>query len=133
MATIDASLYVALINDHELHHARSWAWFETARTKQEPMAAPAILLAEVASALGRGPGETEARQAIRDLERSSIIELVPVTRALARRAAELAAEHRLRGCDAIYVALAERRGDQLVTLDRQQVERGAKVVVTRQP
>ena len=133
MAVIDASLYVALINDHEVHHTRSWAWFETARADQERIAAPAILLAEVASALGRGPGETEARQAAKDLEQSSIIELVPVTQALARRAAAIAAKHRLRGCDAIYVALADRLDDQLVTLDRQQLERGAKVVLTRRP
>jgi predicted nucleic acid-binding protein len=39
----------------------------------------------------------------------------------------------IRGCDAIYVALAEDLGTELVTLDRQQRERGSAIVPTREP
>jgi len=45
----------------------------------------------------------------------------------------LAAEHRIRGCDAVYVALARQLDMPLITLDRQQLERGAAVVATRVP
>jgi predicted nucleic acid-binding protein len=70
---------------------------------------------------------------VQQLARSEVIELIPVTLAVAERAALIAAEHRIRGCDAVYVALAEQLSDALVTLDRQQLERGAAVVPVRAP
>lgn len=42
---------------------------------------------------------------------------------LAQEAARLAAEHRLRGADSVYAAVARQYGATLVTLDRQQLER----------
>ena len=134
MAVIDASVYVALINAHEREHGSSWTWFEQAKAAQEVVVAPVVLLAEVAAALSRGVGDPVlVHQVVQQLMRSSLIELTPVTKTLAGRAAAIAADHRVRGCDAIYVALAEQRGDQLVTLDRQQLERGGAVVAVRQP
>ena len=56
-----------------------------------------------------------------------------VTEALAVRAAEIAAGQKIRGCDSIYVALAEQLEMELVTFDGQQLERAAAVVVTRTP
>ncbi len=134
MAVVDASVYVALINAREPDHASSWAWFERTEAAQERIVAPVILLAEVAAAVSRGIGDsTLARQVVEQLQRSAVIELVPVTPALAARAAAIAADHRLRGCDAVYVALAEELAECLVTLDQQQLERGAAVVTTRCP
>lgn len=134
MAVIDASVYIALINAREESHASSWAWFEGAKRAQEPILAPAILLAEVSAALARGVGDKVlAHRVVEQLKRSAAAELVPVTLALAEHAALIAAEHQIRGCDAVYVALADQRGDSLVTLDRQQLERGAAVVPTHQP
>ncbi|HEY2737793.1 MAG TPA: PIN domain-containing protein, partial [Thermoanaerobaculia bacterium] len=99
-----------------------------------PVVSPAILLSEVASALGRGLGDEElARQSVSLLRSRRLVELFPVTEGLAARAAEIAAEQRLRGCDAIYVALARQLDMELVTLDHQQLERGAAVVRTRTP
>ncbi|MGQ9584565.1 MAG: type II toxin-antitoxin system VapC family toxin [Anaerolineae bacterium] len=134
MAVIDASVYVALVHTQGDHHDRAWAWFEKAQAAGEPVAAPAILLAEVAAALSRGLGEPAlARRLVRQLGRSAVVDLVPVTLALALRAAELAVAHRLRGCDALYVALAQQRGESLITFDRQQLERGAAAAAVRQP
>jgi predicted nucleic acid-binding protein len=134
MAVIDASVYVALIHAHEKDHMASWAWFERAKAAQEPVIAPVILLAEVAAALSRGIGDLQlAHRVVRQLKDSGLIELVPVTLALAERAAAIAADHRIRGCDAIYVALADQSGDCLVTIDRQQLERGAAIVIAREP
>jgi len=131
---MDASVYVALINAHEKDHTTSWAWFEQAKAAREPIVAPVILLAEVAAALSRGIGDSVlAHRAVRQLAHSGLIELVPVTLAMAERAAAIAADQRIRGCDAIYVALADRLGDCLVTLDRRQLERGAAIVSAREP
>ena len=134
MAVIDASVAVALVNSHEQEHGSSWAWLEQARATGESVTAPAILLAEVAAALTRGMGDPAlARRVVQQLVRAELVELVPVTLIMAQQAAAIAAEHRIRGCDAIYVALAEQLGGQLVTLDRQQLQRGEAVVRVRVP
>jgi predicted nucleic acid-binding protein len=132
MAVIDASVYIALVNAHETEHASSWAWFEQAKRAEESVVAPVILLAEVAAALSRGMGDPAlARRVAQQLARSEAIELIQIT--MAERAAEIAAEHRIRGCDAVYVALADQLSEILVTLDRQQLERGAALVTVRAP
>jgi predicted nucleic acid-binding protein len=134
MAVIDASVYIALVNAHEREHSSSWAWFEQAREADEQVVAPVILLAEVAAALSRGVGDpTLAHRVVRQLARSEVIELIPITMAMAGQAAEIAAGHRIRGCDAVYVALASQLSDTLVTLDRQQLERGSALVAVRTP
>lgn len=134
MAVIDASVYIALLNAHESCHASSWAWFQQKQLAGETISAPVILLAELAAGLSRGLGQPAlANQAVQQLLQTKLIDLVPITSALAERAAVIAADYQIRGCDAIYVALAEQLDDELVTLDQQQLERGAAVVTTRSP
>ena len=134
MAVIDASVYVALINAKEEHHATSWKWFEDAQASAESIIAPAILLAEVASALSRGVGDSSlAHRAVEHIKRAGIIEVVPVALPIAELAASIAADHQIRGCDAIYVATAKQYSETLITLDRQQLERAISVVNTRTP
>ncbi|HEX9736663.1 MAG TPA: type II toxin-antitoxin system VapC family toxin [Thermoanaerobaculia bacterium] len=134
MAVVDASVYVALVHADEPGHADSWAWLRSAQARREPLRAPAILAAEVAAAVGRGTNTPElSHQIVQQLLTFNVVELVPVSVHLAGRAAVVAADHRLRGCDAVYVALADQLDDVLVTLDRQQLERGADLVQTRRP
>ena len=45
----------------------------------------------------------------------------------------MAARLGVRGADAAYLALAAERNDALVTLDRQQLERGKDAVEVRRP
>ena len=52
-----------------------------------------------------------------------------LTTTVARQAASLAATHRLKGADAVYVAVARRYGTTLVSRDDEQRTRGAAVVV----
>jgi predicted nucleic acid-binding protein len=134
MAVIDASVYVALINAKEKEHTSSWEWFEQTKEEQQTIAAPVILLAEVAAALSRGVGDLVlAHRVVEQLKRSRVIELVPVNLALAEQAAVIAGDYRIRGCDAIYVALASQLEDCLITLDQQQLERAAAIVDIRKP
>ncbi|MEW5960679.1 MAG: PIN domain-containing protein [Chloroflexota bacterium] len=134
MAIIDASVYITLMNAHESHHTAAWDWFQLVQAAGESLAAPVILLPEMAAGLSRGLGNAPlAHQVVRQLVQAQLIDMIPVTPALAERAAAIAADHQLRGCDAIYVALAEQLGDELVTLDQQQLERGAALVTTRKP
>lgn len=134
MPVVDASVCVALFNADEPGHPASRRWLAERQGEAEPIVSPVILLAEVAAALGRGLGDADlARQAVRLLRGRHLLELFPVTETLAARAAEIAAEQKIRGCDAIYVALARQLEMELVTQDRQQLERGAAVVATRAP
>ncbi|MCA9871279.1 MAG: PIN domain-containing protein [Anaerolineae bacterium] len=134
MAVIDTSVYVTLINPNETAHEAAWAWYVNAIREGEPLVAPAIILPEVAAALSRGVDDRDlAHRAADRLLRSRTVELVPVSLALAQQAAAIAADHRIRGCDAIFVALAQYRADVLITLDRQQLERGSAVVTVRSP
>jgi predicted nucleic acid-binding protein len=134
MAVIDASVYVTLMNAHEAAHDSSWAWFEQAKRSGEAIRAPAILIVEVAAAFSRGLGDPAlAHQVVRQLLRTRTIELAPVTVELAERAAAIAADCGIRGKDAVYVALAEQSAEPLITLDRQQLERGRVVAATGEP
>ncbi|MES1244758.1 MAG: type II toxin-antitoxin system VapC family toxin [Acidobacteriota bacterium] len=134
MPVVDASVCVSLFRADDPGHPASLRWLEKALQGDELIVSPVILLAEVAAALGRGLGDVKlSRQVVELLRARQIIDLFPVPEALAARAAEVAAEQKIRGCDAIYIALAEQLEMELVTLDRQQLERGAEIVVTRKP
>lgn len=134
MAIVDAGLYVALVHEGEAGHSDSWAWLHAAQARREALRAPAILAAEVAAAISRGTASPElAHQIVVQLMTSNVVELVAISTHLAGRAAVIAAEHRLKGCDAVYVALAERMGDILLTLNHEQLERGSALVATMKP
>lgn len=129
MAIIDASVYVASINQHEEFHERSLAWLHQAIAAKIPLHAPAILLAEVAAAIGRGQNDVElAHRAVSLLRNSRLIRLRPVSIALAESAAKIAWEKRIRGCDAVYVALALQLSQPLVTFDSQQARRSSAII-----
>ncbi len=134
MATIDSSVLVSLFNDHDRLHTQTLAWFREAVADGEPLRSPVIALAEVAAAIAIGTGDKQlARDVETHVRHSPLFEFLPVAMPLAERAATLAAEHQLRGSDAIYFAVAETLGDSLVTLNPRQLQRGNLVVETRRP
>jgi predicted nucleic acid-binding protein len=99
-----------------------------------PIIVPTLLLPQVAAAVSRGrQDEALAREFALALSRLPHLVMVPLDETLARQALAVAASHRLRGSDAVYVAVALRFGSMLVTLDRDQHERSAAVVSARQP
>ena len=134
MATIDSSVLISLFTSRDRSHAQTVAWFREAVADGEPLRAPVTALAEVSAAIAAGTG---AKQLARDVEthvrHSPLFELLPIALPLADRAATLAAEHQLRGSDAIYFAVAETLGDTLVTLNPRQLQRGSAVVETQRP
>ncbi len=93
-----------------------------------------MLLAEVAGAVARRTGLVEVAARTTDLiQRLPQTRLVPVDANLGLSSARLAAELRLKGADAVYVALAQRLNVPLVTWDREQLERGQHAVATLMP
>lgn len=134
MAVLDASVIVALFSANEPHHAASREWFIQATAVAEPLIAPVIVLAEVAAALSRAKGDPAlARQVIQLLNQGGLFELVPISLALAEQAAAVATSAQIRGCDALYVALAQQLDQTLITLDNEQWARSQAVVRVQKP
>ncbi|MCB0046674.1 MAG: PIN domain-containing protein [Caldilineaceae bacterium] len=129
MPVIDASVFVAVVNHADRHHAPCRTWFEEALSQGNRLIAPSILVSETAAAISRGVNDAALALAVTAaLTESTIVELVPITAALATTAADIAATYRIRGCDAIYVALAASVDEPLVTLDRQQGARASELI-----
>jgi predicted nucleic acid-binding protein len=133
VTVVDASVLVAALHPSDTGHAACIRWLRSAAGAARPASAPSIVLAEVASAVARATSDADLALRVVHALRLGWLELVPVTEQLATRAAEIAALHGVRGCDAVYLALAESRGDALVTLDREQLDRGTAVVHTSRP
>ncbi len=134
MATLDASVFVSLFNARDRQHETTVAWLREALAEGEPLRAPVIALAEVSAAIAAGTGDSYlAREVEQQLRASPLFEFLPVALPLAERAATLAAEHQLRGSDALYFAVAETLGDRLVTLNPRQLQRAGQVVEAVRP
>jgi predicted nucleic acid-binding protein len=134
MYTIDASVHISALNPNEADSAASRAFLIRVRQRQIPLYSPTLLAVEIAAALARILGDAERAvalaQALRSLPNQT---LVPLDGTLADQAACLAASVSVRGADAVYGAVAQRYGTQLITLDRQQLERLSPLVSTARP
>ncbi len=134
MAVVDASVMAAVVNGADPHHDVARAWHARVVREGRPLYAPWILVAEVAAAIGRGQGDASlAHRVAKSMTEGGVIRFSPIDAALAARAWAIAADRRLRGCDAVYVALAAELGEMLVTLDAQQLARAAGEVEVQRP
>ncbi len=124
MFTIDASVHINALNAEEDGSADSVEFLRQVHTRPWPVFSPTLLLVEVAAAVARATDDTRQgiamAQAIDGLPGQV---WVPLDALLAADAMRLAAEHRLRGADAIYAAVAHRQASLPVTRDRQQLKR----------
>ena len=134
LCTIDASVFLNAFNPIEAGHQESHRLLAWLQAHAIPLIVPTLLLPEVAAAIARGrDDEALAREFAAALTRLPHMVWVPLDATLARQAAEVAAQHRLRGSGAVYAAVTLRFGSTLVTLDRQQRERVDGVVSTGYP
>ncbi len=132
--TVDASVFLNAFNPYEAGHEESHRLLTRLQTEAIPIVVPTLLLPEVAGTVARGRQDSLlASKFAHAVSRLSHVVFVPLDAALAQRALEVAAEYRLRGSDAVYATVALQFGSTLVTLDREQRERAAKVVPTRRP
>jgi len=91
-----------------------------------------LLLSEVGGAIARQTRSPEtAVQALKLIESLPGLRLVPVDHRLGRASADLAARLRLRGADAVYVAVAAHLKIPLVTLDAEQKGRAQELIEVR--
>lgn len=134
MSVVDASVILSAILPNEPHHQASKKWLTNRIHAEEYILAPTILLSEVSAPLSRAYKQSElAIQIVQNLIVAPFIQLQPVSIPLGSRAAAIAAEFEIRGCDAVYVALAEASGEMLVTLDKQQMARAKSIIQVQRP
>ncbi len=127
-------MFVNAFNPHERGHAGSLQVLASIHEKGDPIIAPTLLIAEIASAVARATNDTAgALQYAYATGALPQLTLVGLTPTLARRAAELAAKYRLRGADAVYLAVARRYATTLISRDEEQLARGAGVVLCQTP
>jgi predicted nucleic acid-binding protein len=127
-------VFVNAFNPHERGHAESLRILSAIQEQGDPVIVPTLLVTEIASAIARATddsaGALEYAAAAAALPH---VTLVSLTVAVARQAAELAAAHRLRGADAVYIAIARRYGTTIVTRDDEQRLRGKAIVPCETP
>jgi predicted nucleic acid-binding protein len=134
MITIDASVFISAALPDEAESDQSERFLEFVARQELPVICPTLLIPEVAAAIARRKDDAAAAM--------ELVETLPALLSLtwlaldgesAREAARLAAGHRLRGADAVYVAAAKTHGAVLVTLDREQLNRAKGIVDTQTP
>ncbi len=132
--TVDASVFVNAFNPHEEGHAESLQILAAIQERGDPVIVPTLLVPEIASAVARATDDrVGAMQYAHATAALPHVMLVALTPALARQASELAATHRLRGSDAVYLAVARRYGTTLVSRDDEQRTRGSAVTICQTP
>jgi len=132
--TVDASVFVSAFTPSEPAYQVSRAFMLGVREQSVPIIVPVLLLPEISAALSRGQGKPELGLAfVQELRNFPNATFIDVNDSIATLAVEVAANHRLRGSDAVYAAVALRFGTELITLDKEQLERLPKVLDVRQP
>lgn len=133
-SVVDASVWVSLFVGSDAHHDAATAWFEKTVAGGAAVVAPSIVLSEIAGAIARRTGHGELGDAaVRLATAVPGLRLVDVDRHVAMHSAGLAASLRLRGADALYVAVADMLSMPLITWDAEQVERTDGVVAAQSP
>ena len=131
---VDASVFLASLQVAEVTHRDALALLEHLEENEWPIYLPIIALSEIAGSLARNSGNAEwAQRFIALLRQQAHIDMVVIDERLGYLAAALAAQQRIRGCDAIYVALAQMQGATLITLDQEQIQRKPAGLPVRTP
>lgn len=134
MYCLDASVITNSVIEKEKHHEFSKKLMDKIEEKKNLVIVPEIVLPEVASAIARGTDdERKALNFVDRLMKLPNFVFIPVDRELSLIASELAAKHRLRGADSIYVAITRLFRFRLITLDREQRERAYKIIKVKTP
>lgn len=132
--TIDASVFVNAFSPTESGSDKSLEFISHLKEQNIPIILPVLVLPEIVAALSRRQGSSEfALQLIKEIKSLPVITFIDVDASIADLAVDIAANNRLRSSDAIYAAVALRFGTELITLDREQLDRLPKVLAVRAP
>lgn len=131
---LDASVLVAAVLPNEPFHPDAKTLMKHLLDNGMYVFLPTIAFAEVAAAIARGTGDEKlALAVVAQYATRAGLRQMTVDTTLGNHATELAARQRIRGCDAVYVALADRERAVLITLDGQQRQRASSSIAVRTP
>jgi predicted nucleic acid-binding protein len=132
--TIDASVFVSTFTPTEPAHKACKEFMLNVRREKIPIIVPVLVLPEISAALSRGQGRPDLGLSfVQELRNFPNTTFIDVGDGIATLAAEIAANHRLRGSDAVYAAVALRFGTELITLDKEQLDRLPNVLPVKAP
>jgi predicted nucleic acid-binding protein len=132
--TIDASVWVNADSPSEPNSSSSRALLDGVAAAHTPVFVPTLLRVEVAAAISRTRNDAVlAREFSEKLAVLPFVRWIAVDSLLAARASTLAAQHGLRGADAVYAAVAIVHGCALISLDREHLTRLTAVLSVLTP
>lgn len=124
MYTVDASVWVNAFDQREPGHLLSRQFLEVVRDHALSIFVPNVVLVEVAGAISRTrQAPVQAQAFARALSRLPHVTIRVLDQVCALNAVNLAAQHGLRGADAVYAAVALETGSTLVSLDNEHLRR----------
>ena len=129
MIVIDASVWIARTISTDFFHSDSKRLFNRLFEQGETLAIPDIALIEIAGAVPRISGDFDrAIKVVEAVQSLSTLQCHASTGRMSQLAIAIAASQRMRGADAVYVALARELEAQLISWDVEQVERSQPLV-----
>lgn len=131
---VDASVWVSYFLPGDRFHATTVSWLEEMLNTGASLAAPTLVLPEVAGAIARRSHSVDlGMEAAQQILGWPTLALVPSDEKLMMLSTRVASGLSIRGADAIYIATAEMLAVPLITWDREQRSRGGLMVRTRSP
>jgi predicted nucleic acid-binding protein len=134
MYCLDASVIVNSQRPKEPYFSKSKAFLDLLKNKNLKAFLPEIAIPEITSAIFRATKNPriayEFTMALREVPNFSF---VPIDNHLANLAAWIISKTGLKGSDSIYVALAFDYNLELITLDKEQLEKSKKFIRVKRP
>ena len=131
---LDASVIINSYIDKEEFHNSSKKLMEIIKKNDIKIILPEIVFPEVASAIARGINDEKvAIKFAETLRKLPNFTIITIDNEISNLSLKFAAKNRLRGCDAIYVAVAYLFNLKLITLDKQQKERSLGLIEVTTP
>ena len=125
---VDASVWVARFLAADRHHGVAMACITALLERESRLVIPVLAWPEVAGAIARRTGvAANGHNAVSIIRALRWIESIPLDQSLAHEATQIAGSTRLRGADAVYVALAVMRRVPLITVVGEMLERARDV------
>jgi predicted nucleic acid-binding protein len=132
--TVDASVFVNALSPDENGSDESAEFISRLEQEDVVFIQPTLFIPEVVASIARKQDSMDiALEILHDFKKFPKLTLIGLDDDFADFASEIAANHRLRGSDAVYAAVALRFGTELITLDREQLDRLPKVLSVRAP
>lgn len=134
MMVVDASVWVSRFLPEDAFHQASRMWLIEMATAGVALVAPTIVLAEVSGSIARRTGNDQlSYQIVQQIRQLPSVQFIAVDDTLGQLAAQTASTYRLRGADAVYMAVAQRLQIPLISWDQEQLDRAAAGVTTFRP